>query len=74
MRIGGEYFDVIDTEYTLEPEAQGTRINVRMHYRVSTHFNWYARPLGTLLVRNFEEAALAFYDYCAMRRSVISLV
>ena len=32
-----------------------------MTYRVSTGFNWYARPLAALLVGNFEEAALAFY-------------
>jgi hypothetical protein len=61
VRIGGDYFDVLDTEYLLEPEAGGTRLTARMSYRVSTHFNWYARPLARLLVGNFEQAALAFY-------------
>ncbi|HET8699937.1 MAG TPA: SRPBCC domain-containing protein [Gammaproteobacteria bacterium] len=61
VRIGGEYFDVADTEYTLEPAPGGTRLGVRMGYRVSTHFNWYARPIAWLLVRNFEGAALQFY-------------
>jgi uncharacterized protein YndB with AHSA1/START domain len=70
VRIGGHYFDVIDTEYTLEPAAGGTRLTARMRYRVSTHFNWYARPLARLLVRNFEQTALAFYANRAGRRTI----
>lgn len=61
VRIGGRYFDLIDTAYVLEPIAGGTRLTTRMRYRVSTHFNWYARPLAKLLVRNFEQTALEFY-------------
>jgi hypothetical protein len=61
VRIGGRYFDLVDTEYELEPVAGGTRMTARMRYRVSTHFNWYARPLARLLVGNFEATALAFY-------------
>jgi len=61
VRIGGEYFDLRDTEYLLEPTAQGTLLTARMSYRVSTHFNWYARLVARLLVGNFEETALAFY-------------
>jgi uncharacterized protein YndB with AHSA1/START domain len=61
VRIGGEYFDVQDTEYLLEPTAEGTRLTVNMSYRVSTHFNWYARLVGRFLVENFEQTALAFY-------------
>ncbi len=61
VRIGGRYFDVIDTEYKLEPQTEGTRLRVVMRYRVSTTFNWYARPIATFLVGDFEETALAFY-------------
>ena len=61
VRIGGEYFDLRDTEYSLEPVPEGTRLTARMSYRVSTHFNWYARPVAKVLVGNFEESALAFY-------------
>jgi hypothetical protein len=59
--IGGAYFDLIDTEYQLEPIDGGTRLSVRMSYRVSTHFNWYARTVAWLLVGNFEETALDFF-------------
>lgn len=61
VRIGGRHFDLIDAEYTLDPVPGGTRMTARMRYRVSTHFNWYARPLGRALVANFEQTALAFY-------------
>lgn len=61
VRIGGDFFDLHDTEYRLEPVQHGTLLTARMSYRVSTHFNWYARPVARLLVGNFEEAALGFY-------------
>jgi hypothetical protein len=65
VRIGGHYFDVMDTEYTMRPVAGGTELRVTMSYRVSTHFNWYARPLADLLVDNFERTALDFYEHRA---------
>jgi len=69
VKIGGRYFDLIDTEYSLRKVGTGTELRVRMTYRVSTSFNWYARPLAALLVGNFEEAALAFYAHRAERWS-----
>lgn len=61
VRIGGEYFDLQDTEYLLEPATDGTRLRAQMSYRVSTHFNWYSRLVARALVGNFEKTALAFY-------------
>ena len=62
VRIGGEYFDLRDTEYSLHPGPGGTTtLRVAMSYRVSTRFNWYAQPIAALLVGNFEETALRFY-------------
>ena len=59
--VGGYYFDVRDTSYTLMPVAEGTEVRVSMGYRVTTQFNWYAEPLARLLLGNFEEVALDFY-------------
>jgi hypothetical protein len=39
----------------------GTEIRASMHYRVSTNFNWYVRPIAAFLVGNFEQTALTFY-------------
>ncbi|NRR33531.1 SRPBCC domain-containing protein [Oxalobacteraceae bacterium] len=62
VKIGGQYFDVIDTEYVLTPAGtHSTALTVRMHYRVSTQFNWYAKILASGLIGNFEEAILRFY-------------
>jgi hypothetical protein len=61
VRIGGRYFDVIDTEYVLRKLNAGTELRVTMRYRVSTAFNWYTQRIADFLVGNFEEAALQFY-------------
>ena len=62
VKIGGHYFDLIDTAYTLTPSGDGaTRLDIRMDYRVSTDFNWYARPVAALLFDNFGRVILDFY-------------
>jgi hypothetical protein len=61
VRIGGAYFDLGATTYSLEKRGTGTRLTAVMRYRVSTHFNWYAGPVADLLTGNFAERALAFY-------------
>ena len=47
--------------YSLTPVAGGTRLAIRMNYRVSTHFNWYAAPVADWLVGDFAEVILDFY-------------
>jgi hypothetical protein len=61
VRIGGAYFDAIDTEYELLSVGSGTEFRVRMKYRVSSAFNCYTRSIAEFLVGDFEEAALRFY-------------
>jgi len=61
VRIGGQYFDVSACTYSLTPVAGGTRLAIRMDYRVSTHFNWYAGPIADWLVGDFAEVILDFY-------------
>jgi uncharacterized protein YndB with AHSA1/START domain len=61
VAIGGTYFDMLDTSYTLEPSGAGTVLRIRMHYRVSTQFNWYVVPIADALFGNFEETILDFY-------------
>jgi uncharacterized protein YndB with AHSA1/START domain len=61
VRIGGRYFDLGETTYELRPEGAGTRLVVRMRYRVSTNFNWYAGSVADFLVGDFAETILDFY-------------
>jgi hypothetical protein len=69
VRIGGEYFDLIDTEYQLTSAGGHTALRVRMSYRVSTRFNWYAKPVAEMLTGNFEEVILDFYANRALRET-----
>lgn len=59
--IGGEYFDLLDTTYQLTPEAGGTRLQMRVSFRTSTKFNWYAEPLAKLMIGDTTEVLLGFY-------------
>jgi hypothetical protein len=65
VRIGGEFFDIMDAEYSMREVTGGTELSARIGYRVSTHFNWYARPIAEFLLSNFEANALAFYAHRA---------
>ncbi len=60
--IGGQYFDIESTSYTLTPEGKGTRLTVQVGTRVSTHFNWYAEFCARYLVSDTAEAILHFYQ------------
>ena len=61
VKIGGLYFDFNDTSYTLTPRGGGTELTLRMQYRISTQFNWYADTVARLLLGNVEEVLLNFY-------------
>lgn len=61
VRIGGQYFDLLDTAYTLTPRAGGTELAMSLDYRVSTAFDWYAAPLGRWLLGGQSETLLSFY-------------
>lgn len=61
--IGGHYFDLRGTSYTLTPYGKLTELKIRVQYRVSTPFNWYADPLAQALLGNLHEVILAFYRH-----------
>ncbi|MEG3792421.1 hypothetical protein V1318_20060 [Lysobacter sp. CCNWLW3] len=61
VRIGGEYFDLLGTAYTLTPRDGGTELAMSLDYRVSTAFDWYAAPLGRWLLAGQSETLLSFY-------------
>ncbi len=62
VRIGGEYFDLRESTYSLEPVAGGTRLSLRTRYRVSTHFNWYSGRVADFLIADFSDVILRFYS------------
>lgn len=68
--IGGKYFDLIDTSYRLTPEGAGTRLEIVVNYRVSTHFNLYATAWARLLVDDAASTILGFYKQRSERQRV----
>jgi hypothetical protein len=67
VRIGGQYFDIIESTYSLSPRGAGTVLGLSTRYRISTHFNWYAGWIGDFLVGDFGEKIVAFYAHRAER-------
>lgn len=63
VKLGGHYFDITDTSYTLAPVDGRTELRVQMHYRVSTRFNWYADPVAQLLLNNLAGINLEYYQH-----------
>lgn len=68
--IGGRYFDLTDTSYRLTPSSTGTRLDIVVHYRVSTNFNFYAAWWGRLMVDDAAATILKFYKARAEARTV----
>lgn len=61
VMIGGHYFDLEDTAFTLTPADGGTRLDIEANYRISTQFNFYAGWVARLLIGNLLETGLTFY-------------
>lgn len=61
VKIGGQYFDLIDTSYSLTPEGSATRLTLQVHYRLSTRFNWYVQPIVRRLLDNAAGVYLELY-------------
>jgi hypothetical protein len=61
VAIGGQYFNLETSRYTLTPYGHGTQLDVQITFSVSTHFNWYAKPWANLLVKNTAAVILSFH-------------
>jgi len=62
VMIGGRYFDLLDTTYSLQPEGRGTRVSLQVNYRISTQFNLYADWVAQWLLGDFGDVMLRFYQ------------
>ena len=59
--IGGHYFDVLDTSFTLVPDGAVTHLSTKVQYRISTQFNFYANWVAQLLLGDLFEVGLRLY-------------
>jgi hypothetical protein len=70
VTIGGEYFDVLDGEYVLEPIDGGrTRIILTSSHRLSTHLNAYAGLWAGIIMRSIQDNILEIVRERAERRA-----
>ena len=58
VTVGGQYFDVLRGEYTLEPLPNGTRLHLSSQHRISTRFNWYCRIWTDAAMRDIQRSIL----------------
>ncbi|MDQ7974801.1 MAG: hypothetical protein REJ24_19640 [Rhodocyclaceae bacterium] len=68
--IGGHYFDLRETTYTLTPRAGGTELRIDVAWRVSTRFNWYADRVAHFLLGDFSEHILGLYKARAEQATI----
>ncbi len=66
--IGGRYFSLETTAYSLAPESNGTRPTIEVETRLTTNFNWYADLWARYLVTDTARTILRFYK----RRAEVS--
>jgi hypothetical protein len=59
VTVGGDFFDVLRGEYTLEPLPHGTtRLHLESQHRVSTDFNWYAHLWTDAIMADLQNTIL----------------
>jgi hypothetical protein len=66
--IGGHYFDLRDSAFTLTPRDGGTELRIDVSWRVSTRFNWYADRVAQLPAGRFLGAHPALLQDAQRRR------
>lgn len=59
--IGGHYFDLLETSYTLNAEGDTTQLTTKTRYRISTQFNFYAEWVAQLVLGSQTETGLRLY-------------
>jgi hypothetical protein len=67
--VGGRYFKLLTTGYTLKPEGQGTRLSIDVESSVTTSFNAYAGWCAKFLVADTAQTILEFYKKRAEHES-----
>jgi hypothetical protein len=59
--MGGPHFDIEEVSYRLDERGTASELQVRMSYRVSTNFNWYADWVARIVLGDLAEHLLLLY-------------
>lgn len=62
IEMGGDYFNLLTTDYTLEAMSPTqTRLVLRIDYRLSTEMNWYSDLWVQYVLKEFSDVVLHIY-------------
>ncbi len=64
VAIGGKYFDLHNTSFTLQPLNKNvTQLTITANYRINSAINFYAIPISKILGVDFVQTILGLYKY-----------
>ncbi len=64
VAIGGKYFDLHDTRFSLRPlSATSTQLTIIANYRITSAISFYAIPASKVLGRDFVKTILGLYKH-----------
>ena len=64
VEIGGQYFDLLTTDYRLEAVSPNqTKLILTIDYRLTTEINWYAKPWADYVLNEFSDVVLNVYKH-----------
>lgn len=64
VAIGGKYFDLHNTSFTLTPVNDNkTKLTITANYRINSAINFYAIPISKVLGVDFVKTILGLYKY-----------
>jgi hypothetical protein len=64
VAIGGRYFDLFDTSFTLKPMNENqTKLTITANYRINSAINFYAIPASRVLGVDFVQTILGLYKH-----------
>lgn len=64
VEIGGQYFDLLTTDYRLEAiSPTQTKLILTIDYRLTTEINWYAKPWADYVLNEFSDVVLNVYKH-----------
>ena len=55
VRVGGEYFDVLEGRFRIEPAARGVVLHLTSRHRLTTRLNGYASLWTTAVMRDIQD-------------------
>ncbi|WP_111861451.1 hypothetical protein [Acinetobacter sp. CFCC 10889] len=62
VEVGGQYFDLLKTDYQLEKiDDQTTKLILTIDYRVSTEFNWYSKVWINYVLAEFSDVVMTIH-------------